>query len=85
DTFLNIIAPGNIHARQQLIYDRYFDRIMDNSKILEITGMKQSELMPLREGLEKELRAFAREDAQWPSLDEAYNRMDEYLSGIGLS
>ena len=37
----------------------------------------------MREGLEKELRAFAREDAQWPSLDEAYNRMDEYLSGIG--
>jgi hypothetical protein len=32
-----------------------FDRIIDNSKILNIAGMKQSELMPLREGLKREL------------------------------
>ena len=84
DTFLNIISPGNIYARQQLIYDRYFDRIMDNSKILEITGMKQSELMPLREGLEMELSALKKENIEWPSFDDAYNRMDEYLAQIGL-
>lgn len=84
DTFLNIISPGNIYARQQLIYDRYFDRIMDNSKILEITGMKQSELMPLREGLEMELSALKKENIEWPSSDDAYNRMDEYLAQIGL-
>ena len=84
DTFLNIISPGNIYARQQLIYDRYFDRIMDNSKILEITGMKQSELMPLREGLEMELSALKKENIKWQSFDGAYNRMDEYLAQIGL-
>ena len=84
DTFLNIISPGYIYARQQLIYDRYFDRIMDNSKILEITGMKQSELMPLREGLEMELSALKKENIEWPSFDDAYNRMDEYLAQIGL-
>ena len=84
DTFLNIISPGNIYARQQLIYDRYFDRIMDNSKILEITGMKQSELMPLRKGLEMELSALKKENIKWQSFDGAYNRMDEYLAQIGL-
>lgn len=83
DTFLNIIAPDNLYARQQLIYDRYFDRIMDNSKILEIAGMKQSELMPLMEGLQKELRTFPKEDITWGN-SEAYNRMDEYLAAKGI-
>lgn len=82
DTFLNIISPGNIHARQQLIYDRYFDRIMDNTKILNITGMRQSELMPLREGLERELRAFDKNHV-WPQFD-AYDRMDDYLAKMGI-
>ena len=84
DTFLNIIAPGNIHARQQLIYDRYFDRIMDNSKILEITGMKQSELMPLKDGLEMEFRALQKENIEWDTSIEANERMDEYLAKVGL-
>lgn len=83
DTFLNIIAPDNLYARQQLIYDRYFDRIMNNSKILEIAGMKQSELMPLMEGLQKELRVFEKEDITWGN-SEAYNRMDEYLAAKGI-
>lgn len=85
DTFLDIIAPDNIHSRQQLVYDRYFDRIMDNSKILKITGMKQAELMPLSEGLKMELDAFKPEKEQWSDSDEAYNRMDEYLAKSGLS
>ena len=48
-------------ARYQLIYDRFFDRIVDNSKILRVTGMKQSELMPLYKGLEKELSALPKD------------------------
>ena len=54
ETYLNIIAPDSIHAKQQLVYDRCFDRIMDNSKILEVTGMKQSDLTSLAEGLKRE-------------------------------
>ena len=34
-------------SQRSAVYDRYFERIKDNSKILEVTGMKQSELMPL--------------------------------------
>ena len=77
DSFLNIISPGNIHARQQLVYDRYFDRIMDNSKILSITGMKQSELMPLEKGLATEFSAFPK-NTRWEAC-ESYDRMDKFL------
>lgn len=35
----------------QLRTDRLFDRIMDNRKILAVTGMSQQELMPLYDGL----------------------------------
>lgn len=44
----------NIHFRQQVTLDRFFDRVVDNSKILKFTGMKQEDLMPLKEGLKRE-------------------------------
>ena len=46
----------------QLRYDRMFNRIMDNSKILEVTGMKQSQLMPLYDGLKLERKTILEED-----------------------
>ena len=82
DTFLNVLLPGSIHARQQLIYDRYFDRIMDNSKILNITGMKQSELMPLEKGLAMEFGAFPK-NTVWPDCD-SNRRMDKFLEDNSL-
>ena len=42
----------------QIKYDRMFDRIIDNGKILQISGLKQSDLTPLAEGLPAELRRF---------------------------
>lgn len=80
ETYLNILSPDNIHMRQQLTHDRYFDRIMDNSKILSITGMKQSELMPLKKGLALEFDRFPK-NYVW-SKSESYDRMDEYLSKL---
>lgn len=77
ENFLNIIAPGNIHAKQQLILDRYYDRIMDNTKILNITGMKQSELMPLEKGLAMEFAAFPK-DYAWQQ-DARIDRMNAFL------
>lgn len=41
--------------RWKLIYDRIYDRVVDNSKILNITGLKQSELKPLYVGLKESL------------------------------
>lgn len=49
---------GRVHSEWQLYFDRCFTRIIDNSKILELAGMKQSELMPLYDGLKRELEAL---------------------------
>ena len=54
--FLSIQSdePYDTH-RWKLIYDRMYDRVVDNSKILNITGLKQSELKPLYVGLKESL------------------------------
>lgn len=77
ETFLEILNPGNIYTRQQLLYDRCFDRIMDNRKILKVTGLKQSDLMLLKEGIARE---FAQVNVdKLPLAAEANARMDAYL------
>ncbi|MBQ9975223.1 MAG: NAD(P)H-binding protein [Clostridia bacterium] len=77
DTFLDIISWHPLYSKQQLVYDRLFDRIMDNSKILNATGMKQSELIPLEKGLELELSQLPK-NISLP--DNTVNiKMDKYL------
>lgn len=82
ETFLNIIAPGNIHTRQQLTYDRLFNRMVDNTKILEISGLKQSDLMPLKDGLKHELDRLPM-DTVWED-DGMNERMDLWLKEQGI-
>ena len=76
-TYIDILSPNNVYFWQQLIYDRYYDRIMDNSKILNITGMKQSELMPLEKGLAMEFSNFPK-NYKWGE-NIVCDRMDAYL------
>ena len=78
ENYLNILGPGNIHTRQQLVYDRLFDRVIDNSKILEVTGLKQEELMPLKEGLKREFECLKPGDIA-PAA-EVNARMDAFLA-----
>jgi len=67
----------SIHLRQQLTLDRYFERIVDNSKVLKFTGMKQEDLMPLREGLKREYSNLTIDSiGGW---EDANRRMDEIL------
>lgn len=74
------IVGGSIYAEQQLKYDRCFNRIVDNSKILALSGLSQSELMPLEEGLRAEYRALDGERLTKIGKNEQINRlMDEYL------
>ena len=68
------------HPGYQLFYDRCFDRIIDNSKILDVAGMKQSELMPLKEGLRLELEALP-ENYEWPA-SYINDRMDNILKRL---
>lgn len=77
ETFLDIISWHPLYSKQQLIYDRLFDRIMDNSKILNATGMKQSELMTLENGLKLELSGLP-ENFSLPD-NTANIKMDKYL------
>ncbi len=60
ETYLNVITRGKMGngARWQLEYDRLFDRIMDNSKILNITGLRQADLTPVYDALRSELAAL---------------------------
>lgn len=80
DDYLKIMG-GYEWTGYQLYYDRLFDRVVDNSKVLRVTGLKQSELMPLRLGLEKELTATPIAGV-WSGISEIGQKMDEYLNRI---
>lgn len=45
-------------APYQLFYDRMYDRVIDNSKVLKATGIRQADLRPVRDGLHEALSAF---------------------------
>ena len=69
-------------ARYQLAYDRLFERVVDNSKVLRVTGLRQADYMPLRGGLERELSALPK-DTVWRHAGATGERMDSYLQGLG--
>lgn len=81
EDYLNIIGPGVDWVKYQLIYARMFERITDNTKILEHTGMKQSDLMTLSDGLRYEFERSKNMD--WKKFENADRnvRMDAYLEG----
>ena len=83
EDYIDIIAGTGSRkgAEWQLCYDRLFDRIMDNRKILKATGMKQEELTTLKEGLRRELNALPK-GYEWPETD-INERMDAYLAARG--
>ena len=82
EDFLSCMTPDreNVRwARWQLNYDRMLDRVMDNSKILAATGMKQSELTTVYDGLRRELSALPAE--AFAADTSVRNRlMDEYIA-----
>ena len=84
EDFLRIVTTfaSNPNAfKYQLIYDRFFDRIMDNSKILEATGLKQSDLTTLYDGLKRELAGV---DVNTFAEPKTGLVMDQYLQEKGL-
>lgn len=70
----------------QLVYDRLFDRVMDNSRILAATGMKQEELMKLYDGLKYEIGRCPRDfgESVMKAADPVNVRMDAYLKERGI-
>ena len=69
----------NVPPYWQLECDRLFDRVIDNGKVLAATGLKQSELKPLYEGLEAEIARCPR-NYPW----KVRTRFDEYLATQGI-
>ena len=72
------ILGSSVYAWYQLGYDRLFTRIIDNSKVLRVAGLKQEDFMPLRKGLEMELSTLPK-DYIWPEAKAIWDGMDEYL------
>ena len=77
ETYLSIFGDRKVYAGYQLKYDRCFNRVIDNTKILNVTGLKQEDLMPLRRGLEKELSSLPK-DFVWKETP-LNARIDEIL------
>ena len=79
EDYLKILNPDpyRMGPRWQLEYARLFDREVDNSKVLAVTGMKQSDMMPLYEGLKMEIGRTPK-DYPWPNNQ----RMDDYLAAM---
>ncbi len=68
----------------QIRFDRMYDRIMDNSKVLAATEIAQADFMPLRNGLERELASFKKHPYyQYP--DFALNARMDRATGTRMS
>lgn len=88
ETFIDLWAgaksdknPNRIHAEWQLYFDRCFERVIDNSKILDLMGAKQSDLKPLYDGLKYELGRLT-DDVKFPA-SHINVTMDDYLAKRG--
>lgn len=82
EVYLNFFE-NKIGARRQLEYDRLFNRVMDNSKILRVTGLKQEEFTPLRVALKREIDRLPADLSVykwWPKdICERWDKMFEQL------
>lgn len=69
-----------ITNKWQLKYDRMFNRICDNSKVLKITGLQLSDFMSLEEGLSLEINQTNLFQELSPSFPSKYDgRVDRVL------
>lgn len=76
--FLNIYS-----GKYQVMYDRMYNRKMNNTKILRVTGLKQEDLTQLKNGLRYELSRFINKpeynNEQDPTIDQKINNITESL------
>ena len=69
--------------RYQVLYDRMFDRVLDNSKVLSATHIAPNTLTTLEDGLGRELDTFARHNSK-PSPDLLKNARIDHITGTSL-
>ena len=63
----------------QIRYDRMFDRVIDNTKVLAATGLTQADLAPLSVALPRELAGFRANPSIVPENRSLSIRMDTIL------
>ena len=63
---------GIYNGKYQVMYDRMYNRTMDNTKVLEATGLSQSDFISLRSGLNLEVSRFIKKPI-FNNSDEALN------------
>lgn len=63
----------------QIKYDRMLDRIVDNSKALKVAGMRQEDLMPLKDGLRMELEQFRKNPSYTGFIAKRDREMDQVI------
>lgn len=88
EDYLKYGTPNTYMDRCMTFYDRLFDRKVDISKVLDVTGITRGSLVSTREGIIRELDSLASRPDLVARFDfEPYrtvNRtMDEYLARIG--
>ena len=83
--FLEIMNPEEPMRgpRWQLEYDRMYDRIVDNSKILAAAGLRQEDFSTVHDALARELAELPA-DTKWKKDFDICDRMDAYIEKHGL-
>ncbi len=66
----------------QVRYDRMFDRVVDNSKVLSVTGIAPASLVDMRNGLIRELEIFAGSGNRLASAAGLQGRFDKLCGGM---
>lgn len=66
----------------QIRYDRMFDREVDNSKVLAATDMDNEELLPMRDGLPRELRTWLEAGTRVAASAGFQGKMDRLCGGF---
>ena len=80
EDYLRILDPNpSLPKRWQLEYARLFNRAYDNTKMLEVTGLKQEQFKTLFDGLSYEISRCPKD---YPFRN--HNRMDDYLAALSL-
>ena len=88
ETYLSVATRRRYMDRCILLYDRIWDRAIDNSKVMEATGMRPEEIVGIREGLIYEFQLmmdrpdiYARTDTDYAR--EVNARLDAYFAENG--
>ncbi|RNL45768.1 hypothetical protein DMP08_05470 [Paraeggerthella hongkongensis] len=72
-------AKGDLY---QIRYDRMFDRVVDNSKIMRATGLVQDDLVNPKEGLRHAVREYLESGVELRPRVGENARMDRLVGGM---